>query len=153
MAETGSQKLIWPGLAALYEKLAPCGYGLMRFAAAAVVVYHGYAKLFLGFAGPVAQNILAPLGLPAPLAWAYWLGVLELVGGAFLAIGLLTRPIALMLAVELAIVTYWHFGNGYFFTAPRGGWEFPALLTLLYIGILFRGGGRCSVDRLIGREF
>ncbi len=127
MAETSSQKLIWPGLAALYEKLAPCGYGLMRFAAGAVVVYHGYAKLFLGFAGPVAQNVLAPLGLPAPLAWAYWLGVLELVGGAFLAIGLLT--------------------------APRGGWEFPALLTLLYIGILFRGGGRCSVDRLIGREF
>ncbi len=39
MAETGSQKLIWPGLAALYEKLAPCGYGLMRFAAGAVVVY------------------------------------------------------------------------------------------------------------------
>src|SRR5262249_52569876 len=69
----------------------------------------------------VAQNVLTPLGFPAPLAWAYFLGVLEFFGGAALAMGFLTRPLALMFTVQMAIVTYWHAGNGYFFSSPRGG--------------------------------
>ena len=55
--------------------------------------------------------------------------------------------------VQMAIVTYWHAGNGYFFSSPRGGWEFPLLLTILYAAIFFRGAGRCAVDRMIGKEF
>jgi putative oxidoreductase len=124
---------------ALDELLAPRGYTLMRFSAGAVVVYHGYAKLFAGFAPVVAKNILTPLGFPLPVVWAYFLGVLELVGGAALAIGLFTRPVALMFVIELAIVTYWHSGNGYFFTSPGGGWEFPLLLLLQYLGTLLSG--------------
>src|SRR5215472_15046050 len=96
---------------------------------------------------------LRPLGFPAPLAWAYFLGVLEFFGGAALAVGFLMRPLALMFTVQMAIVTYWHAGNGYFFSSPRGGWEFPLLLTILYAAIFFRGAGRCAVDRMIGKEF
>jgi putative oxidoreductase len=126
--------------------LAPWGYTLMRFSAGAVVVYHGYAKLFAGFAPVVAKNVLTPLGFPLPVVWAYFLGVLELVGGAALAIGLLTRPLALLFVIELAIVTYWHSGNGYFFTSPGGGWEFPLLLMLQYLGISI-GGCRAPFGR------
>jgi len=68
-------------------------------------------------------------------------------------VGFLTRPLALMFTVQMAIVTYWHAGNGYFFSSPRGGWEFPLLLTILYAAIFFRGAGRCAVDRMIGKEF
>jgi putative oxidoreductase len=146
--------LIIPGLAGVYEGLAPYSYAFIRFCAGAILMYHGYAKLFAGFAPVVADKVLAPMGFPAPLAWAYWLGILEFFGAGLLAIGFLTRPIALMLAVEMAIVTFVaHFGNGYFFTAPRGGYEYPLLLTLLYVGILFGGGGRYSVDHMIGKEF
>lgn len=42
--------LIFRGLARTYETLAPWGYTLIRFSAGAVVVYHGYARLFAGFA-------------------------------------------------------------------------------------------------------
>jgi hypothetical protein len=62
-------------------------------------------------------------------------------------------PELLMFTVQMAIVTYWHAGNGYFFSSPRGGWEFPLLLTILYAAIFFRGAGRCAVDRMIGKEF
>jgi putative oxidoreductase len=148
-----TNRLIFPGLAGLYETLAPYSYAIVRFCAGAAVVYHGYMKLFGGMAAPVAQHVLTPLGFPVPIAWAYFLGVLEFFGGIALAIGLLTRPIALMLAVDLAVATYWHSGNGYFFSSPRGGWEYPLLLALLYFAIFFRGGGRCSVDKLIGKEF
>jgi hypothetical protein len=44
----------------------------------------------------------------------------------------------------------WHYPNGYFFNSPKGGYEFPMLLT--YIGIFFTGGGRCSIDRSVGKE-
>lgn len=146
------KRLVFPALGGLYESIAPYSYAIIRFCAGAIVIYHGYVKLFGGFAAPVAQNVLTPLGFPAPLAWAYFLGVLEFFGGAALAVGLLTRPLALMFTVQMAIVTYWHSKNGYFFSSPRGGWEYPLLLTLIYAAIFFRGGGRCSIDRLLGKE-
>jgi len=40
---------------------------------------------------------------------------------------------------------------GYFWTAR--GYEYALLWCLLSIGIFFRGGGRYSVDRLLGKEF
>jgi len=147
------KRLIIPALGDLYDAIAPYSYAIIRFVAGAVVIYHGYMKLFAGFAAPVAQNILTPLGFPMPHAWAYFLGILEFFGGAALALGFLTRPLALMFTVQFAIITYWHSGNGYFFSAPRGGWEFPLLMTLIYAAIFFRGAGRCAIDRMVGKEF
>ena len=147
-------RLILPGLAGLYDSIAPYSYAIIRFTAGAIIVYHGYAKLILGFAPAVAKNILTPMGFPVPEVLAYWLGVLELFGGAALAVGLLTRPIALLLVIEFAIITFgWNFRFGYFFSAQGGGYEFPLLLLLLYFAIFFRGAGRCSLDRMIGKEF
>jgi putative oxidoreductase len=147
-------RLIWPGLAGLYDSIAPYSYAIIRFTAGAIIIYHGYAKLILGFAPAVAKNILIPMGFPMPEVLAYWLGVLELFGGAALAVGLLTRPIALLLVIEFVIITFgWNFRFGYFFSAQGGGYEFPLLLLLLYFAIFFRGAGRCSLDRMIGKEF
>src|SRR5258708_5771504 len=101
-----TKRLVFPGLARLYEAVAPYSYAIIRFAAGVVLIYHGYVKLFGPAAAPVAQNVLTPLGFPMPIAWAYFLGALEFFGGAMLAIGLLTRPIALMLTVEFAVITY-----------------------------------------------
>jgi len=148
------KRLIWPGLAALYEIVAPYSYALIRFAAGGIIIYHGYAKLILGFAPVVAKNILTPMGFPIPEILAYWLGILELFGGAALALGLFTRPIALLLIIEFVIITFgWNIRFGYFFSAQGGGYEFPLLLLALYIAIFFRGGGRLSADRAIGKEF
>jgi uncharacterized membrane protein YphA (DoxX/SURF4 family) len=102
-----TKRLIFPALGGIYQSIAPYSYAIIRFCAGAIVIYHGYMKLFGGFAGPVAQNVLTPLGFPAPLAWAYFLGILEFFGGAALAVGFLTRPLALMFTVQMAIVTYW----------------------------------------------
>lgn len=154
MTSDSETKLIIPGLAGLYETWAPRGYALIRFGTGAILVYHGYFKLFHGVAPIVAEKILMPLGFPAPLAFAYWLGILEFVGGALLAIGLWTRPIALMFAVEMAIAAFgWHMKNGFFFSSPGGGFEYPFLLMILSVGFLLHGSGRCSVDRWLGKEF
>jgi putative oxidoreductase len=148
-----TRRLIVPWLAALYQGIAPYSYAVIRFCAGAVLIYHGYGKLFAGGVSGLAEHVVAVIGLPAPLAWAYFIACLEFFGGAFLAIGFLTRPIALLLVIEFVVITYWHFGNGYNFGRPHGGYEYPLLLTLIYAAIFFRGAGRCSIDRAIGKEF
>jgi len=149
--QVDSTRLIIPGLAGLYASVSPYSYAVIRFAAGAVLVYHGYTKLFGGTVQGVADHVIAALGLPMPLAWAYFLGILECFGGISLAIGFLVRPIALMLVVEFIVITGWSWGNGYFFS--KGGYEFPLLLLIIYAAIFFRGAGRCSIDRMIGKEF
>jgi putative oxidoreductase len=148
-----STRLIIPGLAGLYQSIAPYSYAIIRFCAGAILIYHGYGKLFGGNIAGVADHVVTPLGLPMPMAWAYFLAILEFFGGAALALGFLTRPIALMLTIEFIVITFWHAGNGYSFSSPKGGYEFPLLLTLVYAAIFFRGAGRCSIDRMIGKEF
>ena len=130
MSDTSANaRLYFPGFSSFYDGLAPYGYPVMRFAAGGIVVYHGWAKLFGGFAPFVAEKVLAPMGFPAPYAWTYFLGILECFGAAMVAVGLFTRPIAAMLTVEMAVIVYKLSGNGYFFTAPNGGgWEYPAVL-------------------------
>jgi putative oxidoreductase len=151
---TAGPPLYFPGLSQVYSGLAPYGYPVMRFSAGAIIVYHGWAKLFGGFAPFVAEKVLAPMGFPAPYAWTYFLGILECVGAAMVAVGLFTRPLAAMLTIEMAVIVYKLFPNGYFFTMPNGGgWEYPAVLFGLFLGIAMRGSDRCSIDRMIGREF
>jgi putative oxidoreductase len=146
-------RLIIPGLARLYQTVSPYSYALVRFVAGAILVPHGYTKLFVSGVQGVADHVVTALGLPMPLAWAYLLGVLECFGGAALAVGLLTRPLALMLTIEFIIITFWHSGNGFAFSSPHGGYEYPLVLTVVYAAIFFRGAGRCSIDRMIGKEF
>jgi putative oxidoreductase len=151
--QVDSTRLIIPGLAGLYASLSPYSYAIIRFIAGAILVYHGYGKLFVTGVAPVAEHVVTPLGLPMPMAWAYLLGLLEFFGGIALAVGFLTRPIALMLAIEFVIITFWHSGNGYSFSSAHGGYEYPLVLLVLYVAIFFRGAGRCSIDGMIGKEF
>ncbi len=147
-------KLYVPGLAGLYRGLAPYGYPLIRFAAGAVLIPHGWAKLFGGAAPFVADKVLGPMGVPAPHLMVIFLGLLETVGVAALALGLFTRVIAAMLAFEMLIITFGvHYSHGYSFTSPGGGYEYPLLLMVIYIGIFMRGSDRCAIDRMIGRQF
>ena len=131
-------RLIWPELARLYESIAPYSYALIRFGAGAVIFYHGFAKLFRGLA-PAVANGFASMGVPIPEVLAYGLGVLQLLGGAALAVGLLTRPIALLFAVEMIFSVIFHYRNGYTFAAPGGGYEFPLVMLLLYVAISSAG--------------
>jgi len=144
-------RLLIPGLAGLYQSIAPYSYAIIRFCAGAILIYHGYGKLFGGMIGAVAQNVTTPLGLPNPLAWAHFLGVLEFFGGALLAIGFLTRPIALTLTIEFIIITWWHHVNGYSFASPKGDPNIRCCSPLFMQRSSFAGPG-ASIDRMIGKE-
>lgn len=143
-------KLIFPGLSGLYESLSPFAYPLMRFATGAILVPHGVTKILNTPVDKFAQNIAAK-GLPFPEALSYLTYFAESVAAACLAVGLLTRFFAAVVGIEMLVIVFvfqWQFG--YFWT--NRGYEFALLWAVLCIAIFFKGGGRYSIDHLIGRE-
>jgi putative oxidoreductase len=151
MVTRGKPKLIFPALVGLYERFAPYSYSFMRFATGAVLVPHGIQKVFYVPISRFAPNIAAK-GLPFPEALAYLTYFAESVAAICLAIGLFTRIAAAMIGIEmLVIILFFQWQFGYFWTVR--GYEYALLWLLLCIAIFFKGGGRYSLDRMIGHEF
>lgn len=147
--EIDARRLVFPGLANVYRPLAPYSYAFMRFCTGAILVPHGYLKLFAG--GVWRTGGVERLGLSPPLVWSFLVAGIEFFGAILLAIGLLTRFAAAAIALEMRVIVFflqWH--SSYLWTSK--GYEFPLLWALLAIAIFFRGGGRYSVDHWLGRE-
>jgi putative oxidoreductase len=144
------KRLVFPGLAGLYQAGSPFAYAFMRFCTGAVLVPHGVQKLLLMQPGNYANNI-AQHGIPGAMLLA-WLTILtESFGAAFLAIGLFTRFCAAAIWIEMAaIITVFQWQYGYFWT--QRGIEYALLWLLLCTAIFFRGGGHYSIDHYLGRE-
>ncbi len=144
------KRLVFPGLAAFYQKGANFAYAFMRFCTGAVLVPHGVVKLMAMRPGTYADTI-AQHGLPAPMLLALLMILTESVGAAFLAMGLFTRFCAAAIWIEMAvIITLFQWQFGYFWT--NRGIEYALLWLLLCTAIFFRGGGRYSLDYYLGRE-
>jgi putative oxidoreductase len=146
------RRLIIPGLAGLYRRLAPLSYAFTRVVFAVIIIPSGYEKVFQGGVHRIAAGNVLKVGVEPPLLWAWAVGSLEFFGVILLALGLFTRPVAFALAIQMAVITFRiQFENGFFWTTR--GYEFALLLTLACVAYLIGGGGRYSLDRVIGREF
>lgn len=144
-------RLIVPALAGIYRQVAPLSYAIMRFSAGVVLLPHGVQKLAYVPVVRLAANV-GQHGLPMPLFLAYCAFFVESVGAACLMLGLFTRIAALAIWIEMSvIITVFQWRFGYFWT--NRGIEYALLWWLLCTAIAFRGGGRYSLDRLIGKEF
>ena len=144
---------IIPSLAPVYAMLAEPAYALTRFVAGAFLVPHGMWKLF-GVTGSQADMIafFHAIGLEPAVALMIAVGIVEFVGGILIAVGFLTRPAALAAAVTTgtaALAVHLPLG---FYVEP-GGIEFSGLWAIVLLFIAVRGGGRMSIDALVGREF
>jgi len=119
--------------------------GVFRIVAAAVFITSGTMKLF-GFP-PL------PAGAPAItfLSEAWFAGVLEVVGGPLILVGLFTRPVAFILAGEMA-VAYWQFAYPVSFW-PTSNFGIPAILyCFFFLYLVFAGAGGWSLDGVIARR-
>lgn len=119
-------------------------HSLLRFIAGAAYMQHGVQKLF---------GILAPPDRPwtgaPPMFSQFWIaGVLETFGGALIVLGLFTRPVAFLLAGEMAVAFFQaHFPRS-FWPILNGG-EAPVLFCFIYLFLFAVGGGPFSTDALL----
>jgi len=148
-----SSKPLVPSLAAVTGALSPLAEPGLRVFAGLMLLPHGAQKLFGAFGGygleATGQFFATKLGLPAPLAALA--GFIEVFGGIALALGLLTRVAAILVVGLMAVaIVAVHIPAGYFWT--NGGYEYPLLWGVVALYFAIRGGGRISVDGLIGRE-
>jgi putative oxidoreductase len=100
---------------------------VMRLSLGAMFVAHALLKYFV-FTLPGTAQFFASLGLPGFLGYATFAA--ELVGGILLIAGVKTRAVSIALLPVLIGATWAHAGNGWLFTSPNGGWEYPAFLTI-----------------------
>lgn len=118
---------------------------VLRIVSALLFMCHGTMKLL---AFPPSAD---PQPGPEPMTLIWFAGVLELVGGAMLALGLITRPVAFILSGQMA-VAYWmaHAPQG-FYPLLNGG-ESAVLFCFVFLYIAAAGGGPWSADALIRKK-
>lgn len=120
------------------SRTAPFAALLLRLALGTMFVAHALLKLLV-FTMPGTIQFFQSLGLPAALA--YFTVAAELVGGVLLILGIGTRWVAAALVPVLLGAAWVHFGNGWLFTAPNGGWEYPVFLAVAAIVQALLGDG------------
>lgn len=142
-------RLIVPAFGNIYRALSPVTEPLVRVIAGGALAMHGYPILFGNTAA--AAKFLESVGFENGIFWAYVVGLVEFVCGLCLALGFLTRVVAVPIIgfLVVAIVTYhWQFG----FAWENRGFEYPLFWAIVVFHFLVRGGGAWSLDAVIGRE-
>lgn len=113
---------------------------LLRLALGLMFLAHGLVLKILtyGMAGTAA--FFVHVGLPGWLA--YVTAAAEIAGGLLLILGVQARWVALALSpILLGALAWVHGANGWVFTAPNGGWEYPAYLFVLCVVQALLGDG------------
>ncbi len=121
------------------SKTAPYGTLLLRVSLGVMFIAHSlYLKAFV-FTLPGTAAFFSSLGLPSLLAYVVFSA--EVVGGVMLIAGLYTRWVALALVPVLLGAAWVHAGNGWLFSAPNGGWEYPVFLVMASLVLFTLGDG------------
>lgn len=129
----------------MFERLgryAPYILAILRILTGTLMASHGSQKVLGWFGG-------MPPGVPPYITWGA--GLIELIGGALVAIGLLTRPAAFLVSGLMAFAYF--IGH-----APQGFWpnvnqgELAVVYCWLFLYFAAQGPGAWAVDALANRK-
>ena len=142
-------RLLFPKLGLVYDTASPYTWLLLRLTIGLLLIPHGFPKIFGDDAAPTSRNFVR-FGWDNPLEWAYFIGYVEFLGGLFLATGFLTRFAALVISIEMFVISF-------AILYPNWGWskrgmEYALFLAIVSLIFVFKGGGKYSIDRLLPKE-
>lgn len=116
---------------------------VLRVAIAALILLHGINKISTGVGG--IAGMLQQHGLPAALAYGAYIG--EVLAPVLVMIGVLTRPAALIMAINMIVaVGLAHMGQLGELT-KQGGWALELQACFLFgsLAIALLGAGGLSI--------
>lgn len=126
-------------------RLRDVGLLILRVGVGVCFVIHGSGKIF---GGPVAwTEVGQAIGVwgitQYPIAWGFMAAFSEFAGGIFFVLGFLFRPAAILMAITMAVATSMHLHKGDGFNVYSHALE----LGLVFVGMIFIGPGKISIDR------
>lgn len=125
------------------DRLRPLGLLVLRLALGLIFVYHGWPKLFKD--PHQYAEMFAKMGFANGTSYA--IGALELVGGILLVVGFFTRPIALLLAIEMGVAIWKvYLAKGYLAVSE---YQFPLIVGAASLALGTCGPGGISLDELL----
>jgi putative oxidoreductase len=124
------------------DRLQPVALLALRLVLGAIMIDHGYGKVFGGLSHHV--QVVSSLGLPGWLAYGF--AAAEFFGGIALVVGLLTRLAALAILIDLAVAIGKVYGKNGFPSA--NGWQFPLACAAMAFALIFFGAGPIALDAI-----
>ncbi|MFC4170123.1 DoxX family protein [Teichococcus aestuarii] len=133
-------------------RLIPYATLLLRVSLGVMFLAHGFLMKVMTFGLAGTMGYFGSLGYPPVLGAVVALA--ETAAGIALILGLWTRLVSLLAVPILVGATMQHLGNGWVFSRPGGGWEFPLFWTvaLLVQAGLGNGAWALSTSALTGRR-
>lgn len=113
------------------------GILVLRLMVGAVFIYHGWLKLN-GMAG--TTGMMAGIGLPMPIFWAWLVALVEFVGGIAVVLGVFNRIVTVVLAINMVCALLLVHSK-----LPYGMAELPLLLLASVLALHFTGAGKFAV--------
>ncbi|MFQ3599037.1 MAG: DoxX family protein [Chloroherpetonaceae bacterium] len=118
---------------------------LLRLWLGAMMMYHGFPKVFTNSAGFV--EYLTKSGYPIPSVMAALAAGAEFFGGLLILIGFLTRPAATLVLITMLVAGFIAHG-----TEAFSKQELPLTYATLSLALFLSGAGAFSVERAIGSK-
>lgn len=123
----------------VHDRSTDVGLLVLRvFSGLALALAHGWGKIP---PAPGFMEMIGGMGFPAPALFAWLAALAEFAGGLLIALGLLTRPAALLVVLHfITVILVVHAGD------PFGDRELPLFFLTAALLFLLAGPGRYSVD-------
>ena len=111
-------------------------HNALRIVAGFLFMQHGAQKLFGALGGNQVEGLMSAAGIA---------GILEFFGGLLMMAGLLTGPVAFLLAGQMAVAYFWRHAPGGFWPIMNRG-ELAAFYSFTWLYFFATGPGKFSVD-------
>lgn len=122
----------------------PLVLALLRVVLGVIFVSHGVPKLAGGIGA--TAGFFGQLGIPLPTLSAWFIALLETLGGLALVVGVLVAPIAILLSIHMLLgILLVHLPSWYVVGPGTGGAEFNAILIAGLLVLVVLGPGAAAL--------